>query len=436
MKKPIRFNLRFQNGKESVQIRNLDDLEENMNINDLLDSFLSCDLERWLRQRNENKRADAISKLEHNDEEETLLKLFEVLDLGFSESEIKDSIGGYAHQKAMLQTHLLDDGKGSNDGKDASKTIPDLAPKDSLQLFYVNNIIDDRKEKYKQLKERIKNVPLNSNFSSHKALIDELLNDYPVFFELDWISFFYEMLPQHDFPIFHLEMDKFENAANCGNLREALNKSDLSDSKKNEVEQFFIQANGGLIAIFLLWVSAQWHKQYNALIDYSKLPSEKKISLEELIMCFNNKIDPYYPDFYETRVRVRENWWWDKNRERTIRGIFSANSVDNFWFYFNWHRGRVNLARFFDKPNEMNDNPEKPIKLVCAATRRIDENKWVTIVERGKRIFVLYRGEGIALQSDSTTEPDKSVYDGLRIRYQSRYNQSSEADKLVFWEIK
>ena len=432
MKKPIRFNLRFQNGKESVQIRNLDDLEENMNINDLLDSFLSCDLERWLRQRNETERADKISKLEHNDDEETLLRLFEFLDLGYSESEIKDSIGGYAHQKEKMRAHLLDDGKESDYGKDASKTIPDPAPKNNLQLLYINNIIEDRKEKYKELKERIKNVPLHSNFSSHKALIDELLNDYSVFFELDWISFFYEMLPERNNSFLPYISYDYEKAAEEGKLRDVLNKSDLSDSQKNEVEQYFTQTNSGLTAIFLLWASAQWHNQYHALIDYSKLPSEKKISLEELIMCFRNKTDPYHPDLYNPVVR---NWWWsDKNRKSDFMCGFSANQVN--WFYFHWARGRADIARFFDKPNEMNDNPEKPIKLVCAATRRIDENKWVTIVERGKRIFVLYRGEGIALQSDSTTEPDKSVYDGLRIRYKSRYNQSSEADKLVFLEIK
>ena len=434
IKKPIRYNLRFQNEKEPVQIRNLDDLAENMNINDLIDSFLSGDLENWLRDRSEIDRAEKVSDLVHNDNEETLLKLFEVLDLGFSESEIKDSIGGYAHQKAMLQTHLLDDGKGSDDGKDASKTIPDLAPKDSLQLFYVNNIIDDRKEKYKQLKERIKNVPLNSNFSSHKALIDELLNDYPVFFELDWISFFYEMLPpRYGFLPYYRNEYEYEQAAGNGNLRKVLQESDLSDSEKNEIEQHFTQINGGLTAIFLLWASAQWHKQYNALIDYSKLPSEKKISLEELIMCFNNKIDPYHP-FYEARVRVKEHWWLDKNREGTFMVGFGANRVDYFYFY--WSQGRVNLARFFDEPNKMNDNPEKPIKFVCAATKKINENKWETIVERGKRIFVLYCGEGIDFESDSTTEPDMGIYDGLRFRYHSRDNQPSNADKLVFMEIK
>ena len=388
MKKPIRFNLQFQNGKESVQIRNLDDLEENMNINDLLDSFLSCDLERWLRQRNEIKRADAISKLEHNDDEETLLKLFEALDVGFSEAETKDIIGRYTHQKTMAQGHVEMQGKTCDTTSHANSDFNrDAKPvlgiqNNSLQISSFN---ENRFEQYKQLKERIKYMPKNSSFSSHKNLIDELLNDYSDYFELDWFSFFFEMLP-----------------------------------KKGDY------CYGGLMAIFILWSYSQWHLYFSLLIEYSTQYS-KSFDLKDLIDYKSEKDHSHdLPDSFRRSLLHFTGINGDIEEEGPhFRDDFGENSVSSFDFYLN-EEGEISLARFFDKLNEMNDDSERPIKLICAASGDWEKNEWITLVPQGKKVFVLYKGWGIELDSDGTKKPDIKIYDGLKFRYRSITSADTE----------
>ncbi len=198
MKKPIRFNLQFQNGEGSVQIRNLDDLEENMNLNDLLDSFLSGDLERWLRQRDEHERANAIAGIAPNDEKETLLKLFDVLNLGFPESEIKDIVGRFIHQKAVAQARSMI----LASAEEIRELDVSISNDPQIKVFNIS-----RFEKYKQLKEQIKSLD-EIKLSAYKPLIKELTEDYADYFEIDCVNFYYEMYDADcPLPILALLMD-------------------------------------------------------------------------------------------------------------------------------------------------------------------------------------------------------------------------------------
>ena len=177
IRKPIRFNLQFYNGKESVPIRNLDDLTENMNIDDLVDSFLSGDLERWLRTLNETERADKVSKLDHNDKEKTLLNLFHALNLEFPESDVKETVVRYLHQKAMAQARAAI----SNSSPDAKQPSHVSKTTESAQIRVFN---ESRLNDYKQLKERL-NYLNSQKLSSYKSLVSKLTNDYPDYLELD-----------------------------------------------------------------------------------------------------------------------------------------------------------------------------------------------------------------------------------------------------------
>ena len=176
MKKPIRFNLQFQDGA----IASLNDLEEKMNINDLYSNFQSGALEQWFRKRGEIERADGVSQLEKNDEKETLLKLFDVLKLGFSEDEIRETVESYENQKKLAQ--IREKLTSSIQKTIAKADVPVLV--ENMGNFYQNRL-----NEYRQLIRKILSYSEVEDFPIVKSLVNGLFDLYPDYIQLGGTKF-------------------------------------------------------------------------------------------------------------------------------------------------------------------------------------------------------------------------------------------------------
>ncbi len=364
MKKPIRFNLQFHNGEESVQIRNLDDLEENMNLNDLLDSFLSGDLERWLIQRSETDRAKLISYLEHNDDEETLFKLFEALDLGFPESEIKDIVGCYIHQKAVAQARSMI----SASAEEIRESDVSISNDPQIKVFNTS-----RFEEYKQLKEQIKSLD-KYQLPAYKPLIDVLISDYPDYFEIDCVNFYYEMYE-----------------AKCP------------------------------LAILTLLMNSKWKSFYEGIC----FPKQER-SVRAFYVGYNHK-DAYQQTLPVNRTDVMSL----VEVNRCLPFITAGYNRPKPYLFF-WEEtedGKLLYSDLIDNANEMRDNPEKPFKWIDNNSNVISDN-WKRLLPKEKKVLIVHRGANLQIQFDSDPAND-SFNCGLKC-YRSGYRNCLADNVLIF----
>ena len=183
--KNIRFSLKFaQGGNNYVQVRSIDDLPGKMNLDDLYEYYESGQLQRWLMVQGEQKKAEAVSKINREANVDAQIRaLFSALDFQISEEE----------QKAMIDSYFF----------------PEQIKADRLclknELEKINSVISRDFVNYtKTLKEIISAA---EDFTAVKAKVRGLLKTYPEQFKLDFIRFYDVMARLCPLAIFTVLMD-------------------------------------------------------------------------------------------------------------------------------------------------------------------------------------------------------------------------------------
>ena len=225
MKRPIRFNLLFQDGP----IASLTDLEEKMNINDLCACFQSGDLERWLRTRGESKRADEVSELEKNDKKETLLKLFDAMSLEFSEDEVLEIVNSYESQKklAQIREELTSSVPAGKNKKTVAKAGVPVSGAD-MGTFYQNRL-----KEYRQLVRKINSYTEEEDFPMVKPLVEGLFDLYPDYVQFDGLR----LISTNAFAAFAVMMNLKLRSFFCSAENAKRGEASANDYYDDDIEQ-------------------------------------------------------------------------------------------------------------------------------------------------------------------------------------------------------
>ena len=159
MAKTIKFNLIL----DEKPVRNLEELIENFNIQDILEVYENGLLKRWLEARGYEKIVEAISQIDNDKKNIEIVKsLIKIFDIDKNEEEIKEAI--YAIElKTEKEEHIR------------------KIKKYSLEF---SNVISEYHEGYSKIMDTINNS--SSNLPFIKNVIYEIINNYFELFKLDY----------------------------------------------------------------------------------------------------------------------------------------------------------------------------------------------------------------------------------------------------------
>ncbi|WP_226643135.1 hypothetical protein [Mesobacillus subterraneus] len=174
MVKTIKFNL-FLDGK---QVRNLDDLKENFNIDDLLEYYHSGLLGKWLSVRGYNDIADKVTDIPPGSQYEIAENLIKLFNMEIDQASLSQSIYSltyHAEKEEALQDYH----------KNGSK-VKELI--EQYHQGYLNH--------YMELLDNPDDLPLI------KAVLKSISEDYIELFRLNAEDFFDEFIEEAPLVIF------------------------------------------------------------------------------------------------------------------------------------------------------------------------------------------------------------------------------------------
>ena len=180
--KPIRFNLKFYNGKgDFAPARSLQELREVFNVDDLYDYFRSGQLERWLVCRDANSEAELVKNIDKNQSvRKQLTELFAALKIEADEEDRQQVIASFDYHKRAFEKK--------------QSLLKDIRSVD-------NTIRGDVKEYYALIDKLIAS---HEDFAEVKAIVKTILDCHYVEFKMDWFRFTQIMLKKCPLAMFPL----------------------------------------------------------------------------------------------------------------------------------------------------------------------------------------------------------------------------------------
>lgn len=220
MAKAIKFNLIVDN----MPIRNLDDLYENFNIDDILEHFQSGILERWLNVRNYKEKSAEISKLSTENNIETARSLCEIFHQNITESDI--SLAVYHLENKIKYTAHLQDLKKME--------------------FARQQVIQNYHDGYSKILQSMLDNP--QDYPLIKTSMSEIWNQYKQIFLVDYDRFFSTFLSECELSILTMLANSDYRSSNILSHDRYTTLFDKIMSKKNN-QSVKIQRN-----TYLQWV--------------------------------------------------------------------------------------------------------------------------------------------------------------------------------------
>jgi len=205
--KNIRFNLKFSTGKNEegeeqfVVIRSIKDLADNLNIDDLYLYFTSGQLTRWLTVINEQKKAEAISKIDKKATiDEQLKAILSALDFTLNKDELAALVESYSYSK-LIQERKRE------------------------MVSILNNVQEVIKQDFTQYTKCLNDIIASAtDFDAVKAKVRGMLKEFPEQFRLDWKRFYDLMIYHCPLAIFVILMDEKYRNLFIGDAKNAFNK--------------------------------------------------------------------------------------------------------------------------------------------------------------------------------------------------------------------
>lgn len=180
MAKTIKFNLIL----DGNSIRDIDDLKENFSIEDILLSYRSQLLQKWLKVRGYNEYLDKVNKIVAEDSTKVLSELINIFEVEVDQNKIREglTIIQFTNERQML----LEEYRKSN--------------------YEVQLIIDDYHSDYSAL---IMNIIENKDdMAKIKANIKEIEQNFMGLFNLNYVDLFNNFLEHAPLAIFAILMNE------------------------------------------------------------------------------------------------------------------------------------------------------------------------------------------------------------------------------------
>lgn len=162
MTKTIKFNLML----DKHPVRDLDDLRENFNLDDLLTTYQNKLLQRWLQVRGLSHELTQLEAIKTNDKQEIAAELCKIFQVNLSADEIRTAVYPFIfRQKKHLKLNQL-----------------------AEQGFNREAVIDEYHAGYEKLCTDMSNH--SEDYPFLKSAIDTLWQDYGQLFSVDFDLFF------------------------------------------------------------------------------------------------------------------------------------------------------------------------------------------------------------------------------------------------------
>ncbi|WP_409305732.1 hypothetical protein [Peribacillus sp. SCS-155] len=162
MVKTIKFNLIL----DGINVRDLEVLKNNFNIDDILEYYHSGLLHKWFSVRGMDSYVEKLTEVQEENDLGIIKKIIEILNIKINPTEVEEAIYSIKYQKE--QQEILDMYKESN--------------------FTINQIIDDYHQGYSKLVNQL--LDQKEDIAFIKATIKEIIQNYEGLFRLNTRHFY------------------------------------------------------------------------------------------------------------------------------------------------------------------------------------------------------------------------------------------------------